>query len=102
MKAETGSGKTLAYLISIVEKLYQTSLKEKIKREDGTRAIIISPTRELAAQIEKEFKNLTHKHFPYLISCKFSLPIFYTFPYLTNFCKPLLLEERKKNQKRRG
>ena len=70
MKAETGSGKTLAYLIPLVEKLHRISEnKGKVLREDGTRAIIIAPTRELVIQIENEFKKITHKTYPYFISC---------------------------------
>ncbi|KAJ0267085.1 DEAD-box ATP-dependent RNA helicase 32 [Hirschfeldia incana] len=44
--AKTGSGKTLAFVIPILEKLH----KEKWGPEDGVGCIIISPTRELAAQ----------------------------------------------------
>mmetsp|Transcript_18852 Transcript_18852/g.26539 ORF Transcript_18852/g.26539 Transcript_18852/m.26539 type:complete len:701 (+) Transcript_18852:197-2299(+) len=45
--AKTGSGKTLAFLIPIVELLYKASFGTR----NGTGAIIISPTRELAMQI---------------------------------------------------
>ena len=46
-KARTGSGKTLAFLIPIIEILY----KIKFQNRNGTGAIILSPTRELAIQI---------------------------------------------------
>ena len=46
-KARTGSGKTLAFLVPIIEILY----KIKFQNRNGTGAIIISPTRELAIQI---------------------------------------------------
>ncbi|KAL7719307.1 RNA helicase [Entamoeba marina] len=46
-KARTGSGKTLAFLIPIVEMLN----KIRFASRNGTGAIIISPTRELALQI---------------------------------------------------
>lgn len=45
--AKTGSGKTLAFLIPIVELLH----KSQFSTRNGTGAIIISPTRELAMQI---------------------------------------------------
>ncbi|CAH8279706.1 unnamed protein product [Arabidopsis lyrata] len=44
--ARTGSGKTLAFVIPILEKLH----RERWSPEDGVGCIIISPTRELAAQ----------------------------------------------------
>ncbi|KAG7031407.1 DEAD-box ATP-dependent RNA helicase 32 [Cucurbita argyrosperma subsp. argyrosperma] len=45
--AKTGSGKTLAFLIPVLEKLY----RERWGPEDGVGSIIISPTRELGAQL---------------------------------------------------
>ncbi|KAF4778846.1 DEAD/DEAH box helicase [Colletotrichum scovillei] len=45
--AKTGSGKTLAFIIPVLEKLYRAQWTEF----DGLGALIISPTRELAAQI---------------------------------------------------
>lgn len=45
--AKTGSGKTLAFLIPIIELLNRVSFT----RKQGTGAIVISPTRELALQI---------------------------------------------------
>lgn len=45
--AKTGSGKTLAFLVPIVELLH----KAKFVARNGTGAIIIAPTRELAMQI---------------------------------------------------
>ncbi|KAK8805784.1 hypothetical protein WA158_002440 [Blastocystis sp. Blastoise] len=44
--AKTGSGKTLAFLLPVIESLNRI----KWKQRDGTGAIIISPTRELALQ----------------------------------------------------
>ncbi|KAJ1722128.1 RNA-dependent ATPase rok1 [Coemansia erecta] len=50
--APTGSGKTLAFLLSI---LHQVHIEEK----QGLRAVIVSPTRELATQIHEHLCNLT-------------------------------------------
>jgi superfamily II DNA/RNA helicase len=50
--APTGTGKTLAFLLPLVELLRSESAS------DGVRALILSPTRELATQIESVFKSL--------------------------------------------
>ncbi len=47
--ANTGTGKTIAFLIPVINKI----LSEKRK------AIVLAPTRELATQIEKDFRNMT-------------------------------------------
>ena len=49
VRAPTGSGKTLAYLAPIVQSL--ASITPRISRAEGTYAIVLSPTRELAVQI---------------------------------------------------
>ncbi|OVA20088.1 Helicase [Macleaya cordata] len=49
--AATGSGKTLAFLFPILMKLQPGS-------KDGVRAVILCPTRELAAQTTRECKKL--------------------------------------------
>lgn len=51
--APTGSGKTLAYLLPILHRL------AKHESGSGYRAVIVSPTRELAAQIHDTLKVLT-------------------------------------------
>jgi ATP-dependent RNA helicase DDX31/DBP7 len=59
LKSETGSGKTLAYLVPLLEHLSKYSLEvEKINRDNGTYAVIFSPTRELCIQIENEMAKL--------------------------------------------
>lgn len=50
--APTGSGKTLAFLLPLIKLLREEPTKK------GTRALILSPTRELALQIESVFKSL--------------------------------------------
>lgn len=52
--AMTGSGKTAAFLLPILERLRKTP-------RGGTRVLIITPTRELAAQIVEHFAGLA-KH----------------------------------------
>ncbi|XP_058112217.1 DEAD-box ATP-dependent RNA helicase 32 [Magnolia sinica] len=56
--AKTGSGKTLAFIIPVLEKLYQA----RWGPEDGVGCIIMSPTRELAAQLFEELKIVGKNH----------------------------------------
>jgi ATP-dependent RNA helicase DDX31/DBP7 len=49
VRAETGSGKTLAYLCPLLAAL--GSETPRIARSDGMRALVMTPTRELAAQV---------------------------------------------------
>ena len=51
--AETGSGKTAAYLIPLIDRLYRRPTGGR--STTGIRAMILSPTRELAAQVAREF-----------------------------------------------
>ena len=59
--ADTGTGKTAAFLLPAIH-----MLAEKGENTKGPRVLILSPTRELAAQIEKEVTrfsaNLDHVH----------------------------------------
>ncbi len=48
--ASTGTGKTAAFLIPLIDKIY---------RNRGQKALIIVPTRELALQINEEFRDLS-------------------------------------------
>ncbi len=52
--AATGSGKTAAFLLPILQRL----LELKGSRKSATRALILTPTRELAAQIVEHFDAL--------------------------------------------
>jgi len=58
--ANTGTGKTAAFLIPLVEKVLQNS-KEQV--------LIITPTRELATQIEKELQGITRKMRIFSVLC---------------------------------
>ena len=49
--AETGSGKTAAFLLPIMNKLLPM-------QRGATRALVLAPTRELAAQIAEHFREL--------------------------------------------
>ena len=51
--AQTGTGKTAAFAIPIIQHLY--NVKQKSKRKQKLRALIITPTRELAIQIGESF-----------------------------------------------
>ncbi len=53
VQARTGSGKTHAFLIPIFE---------KIEDKKGVKAIVLTPTRELAQQVEKEARQIAKEH----------------------------------------
>ncbi len=52
--AQTGTGKTAAYALPILQLLAKKKLKENIKV--NVRALVLVPTRELAAQVGKSFE----------------------------------------------
>lgn len=54
--AVTGSGKTLAFALPILEAI----LAEGADREPGLRALIITPTRELAMQVQTHIKAVAY------------------------------------------
>lgn len=53
--AQTGTGKTAAFAIPILQLLHQDELYKK--GPDGIKALILTPTRELAAQIGESFES---------------------------------------------
>jgi len=58
MNAQTGSGKTMAFLIPFLNNIL---FKKHVTPILGTpTALILTPTRELALQIHKEFVKLSH------------------------------------------
>ncbi|MCP2041943.1 superfamily II DNA/RNA helicase [Neisseria sp. HSC-16F19] len=61
--AQTGSGKTAAFLLPILQKL----LKRSDKPGKGPRALVLTPTRELAQQVEKNAQ-IYGKNMPWLRS----------------------------------
>ena len=61
IRSQTGSGKTLAYALPIIEELQ--SIRPKITRADGIRAVVVVPTRELALQTYEWFIKLVKVHF---------------------------------------
>lgn len=62
--AQTGTGKTAAFAIPMLQLLHEKHLNTKSKR--GIKALVLTPTRELAIQIEESFvaygRNLNLKH----------------------------------------
>lgn len=65
--AMTGSGKTATFLLPILQYLAENPQGGKKRR---TRALVIAPTRELAAQIVTHFQDLA-KHTPYKAAAVF-------------------------------
>lgn len=61
VSAQTGSGKTAAFLLPTLQKL----LRRSDKSGKGPRALVLTPTRELAQQIEKNAQ-LYAKNMPWL------------------------------------
>ncbi|ANB16629.1 ATP-dependent RNA helicase RhlB [Dokdonella koreensis] len=56
-QAQTGTGKTGAFLVAVMNRLLTRAAVPE--RKDGEpRAVILAPTRELAIQIDKDFRNI--------------------------------------------
>jgi Rad3-related DNA helicase len=55
IKSQTGSGKTLAYAVPIVQKLQ--AMEPKLKRNDGIKALVLVPTREVNNSFPFYFSN---------------------------------------------
>ena len=56
-QAQTGTGKTGAFLVAVLNRLLTQPAVPSRKLTDP-RAVIIAPTRELAIQIDKDFRNI--------------------------------------------
>lgn len=68
--ANTGTGKTAAFLLPLIEKIAKT--KGLNKRET---VLIMAPTRELALQIDDDFKNFAFGFGMFSVACVGGLPI---------------------------
>ena len=53
--AQTGTGKTAAFVISILHKLQERKVD---RRSSGIKCLVMTPTHELALQVESVFKTL--------------------------------------------
>src|SRR5690606_5504530 len=53
--AQTGTGKTAAFALPIIHRLSESSSKAGGKNRPTPRALVLSPTRELATQIAESF-----------------------------------------------
>ncbi len=53
--AQTGTGKTAAFAIPILQHLYQNKYQEKTSGRRKIKALVVTPTRELALQIADSF-----------------------------------------------
>ncbi|MCK5775657.1 MAG: DEAD/DEAH box helicase [Bacteroidales bacterium] len=53
--AQTGTGKTAAFAIPIIQKLYENKYNEKTTGRRKIKALVVTPTRELALQIAESF-----------------------------------------------
>ena len=58
--APTGSGKSCAYLAPLICCLASMPPLYLKNYDDGPRSLIMTPTRELAIQVEEDFKRLAH------------------------------------------
>ena len=57
--AQTGTGKTASFALPVLQHLHETADRGRNKRRGSRRAlraVVLSPTRELAAQIQKSFE----------------------------------------------
>ncbi|KAM6306424.1 nucleolar RNA helicase 2-like [Aegotheles albertisi] len=58
-QARTGTGKTFSFAVPLIEKLQ--SVSQDGRRGRAPKVLVLVPTRELATQVAKDFKNLTKK-----------------------------------------
>lgn len=66
--ANTGTGKTAAFLLPILDKLYKNRALESV--------LIMAPTRELAQQIDDEFRKFSYGMKLYSALCVGGMPIY--------------------------
>lgn len=53
--AQTGTGKTAAFILPVLHRIYTAK-----KKNPGTKALVVCPTRELALQIEKQIQGFSY------------------------------------------
>jgi ATP-dependent RNA helicase RhlB len=58
-QAQTGTGKTAAFLVAVLNRMLTQPARTERKLTDP-RAVIVAPTRELAIQIDKDFRGIGH------------------------------------------
>ncbi|KAB0352418.1 hypothetical protein FD754_017275 [Muntiacus muntjak] len=58
-QARTGTGKTFSFAIPLIERLQRN--QETIKKSRSPKVLVLAPTRELANQVAKDFKDITRK-----------------------------------------
>ncbi|KAH0623519.1 hypothetical protein JD844_006348 [Phrynosoma platyrhinos] len=58
-QARTGTGKTFSFALPLIEKLQRDS--QERKRGRTPKVLVLTPTRELAMQVAKDFKDVTKK-----------------------------------------
>ncbi|XP_064001645.1 nucleolar RNA helicase 2-like [Pogoniulus pusillus] len=58
-QARTGTGKTFSFAVPLIEKLQ--SVSQDGRRGRAPKVLVLVPTRELATQVARDFKNLTRK-----------------------------------------
>jgi ATP-dependent RNA helicase DDX21 len=62
----TGSGKTMAFALPIVERMRKN---KSFDSPDKNRVIILTPTRELATQVQQEIEKLKHFRSEFKVTC---------------------------------
>lgn len=64
VRAKTGSGKTLAYCLPLLQKILQgketTMAASASNNNNGVRAVVLVPTRELCSQVHQTLKSLIY------------------------------------------
>ncbi|MBN3281644.1 DDX21 helicase, partial [Polyodon spathula] len=58
-QARTGTGKTFSFAIPLIEKLQSVPVERKKGR--SPKVLVLTPTRELAIQVSRDFKDITRK-----------------------------------------
>eukprot|EP00922_Rhytidocystis_sp_ex-Travisia-forbesii_P059538 GHVS01088285.1.p1 GENE.GHVS01088285.1~~GHVS01088285.1.p1 ORF type:complete len:729 (+),score=118.63 GHVS01088285.1:87-2189(+) len=62
-RAKTGTGKTLSFALPVVERLFASSSRKSKTGRVGSQVLCLTPTRELAQQVHKEFDFLSGGRF---------------------------------------